>query len=60
MEEFARSWSNEKDVKMKNLAMPLRWALTGVKVSPGIFEVAEHLGRDEVKERLAYYGFVNP
>ncbi|WP_286952773.1 MULTISPECIES: glutamate--tRNA ligase [Aminobacterium] len=60
MEKFARDWSNEKDVKMKNLAMPLRWALTGVKVSPGIFEVAEHLGRDEVKERLAYYGFVNP
>lgn len=58
MEELARNWAAEKDVKMKKLAMPLRWALTGVKVSPGIFEVAEYLGRDEVRQRLAHYGLV--
>lgn len=58
MEDFARKWTDEAGVKMKECAMPLRFALTGVKVSPGIFEVAEMLGRDEVKQRLAYYSFV--
>ncbi|WP_024821987.1 MULTISPECIES: glutamate--tRNA ligase [Aminobacterium] len=58
MEEFARKWSEEKNVKMKILAMPLRWVLTGVKVSPGIFEVARHLGKDEVQRRLAHYDLV--
>jgi glutamyl-tRNA synthetase len=38
--------------------MPLRWALTGMKVSPGIFEIAEFLGKEEVRKRLEYYDFV--
>jgi glutamyl-tRNA synthetase len=37
--------------------MAFRWMLTGRNVSPGIFEVAELLGKDEVSKRLAYYGF---
>ena len=56
LEAFARSWTAERNVKMKDCAMPLRWALTGMKVSPGIFDVAVHLGRDEVKRRLSHYG----
>jgi glutamyl-tRNA synthetase len=36
--------------------MPLRYALTGMKVSPGIFQVAALLGRHEVKLRLEFYG----
>lgn len=59
MEEFARSWSALNSVKMKDLAMPLRMALTGMKVSPGVFDVAEQLGREETGRRLEYYGFVN-
>ena len=40
---------------MKDLAMPLRWALTGRKVSPGVFDVAAFLGREEVARRLRHY-----
>jgi glutamyl-tRNA synthetase len=34
------------------IVQPLRWALTGCKVSPGIFEVLEILGREETLARL--------
>lgn len=56
LEEIARSWINAHEgAKMKDYAMPLRFALTGMKVSPGIFEVAEHLGIDECRKRLEYF-----
>ena len=58
MEEFTREWSTTNGVKMKEIAMPLRLGITGMKVSPGVFEVAEQLGRDEVRKRLAYYNFI--
>jgi len=58
MAEFTKSWAAQKGLKMKDIAMPLRWALTGRKVSPGIFEVAAFLGREETKSRLSYYGLL--
>lgn len=58
LEERARAWVEEHGVKMKDYAMPLRFALTGMKVSPGVFEVAVHLGRDEVKKRLEFYNLI--
>ena len=58
MAELARLWAAEEGMKLKDLAMPLRWALTGRKVSPGIFEVAVHLGREEVRRRLRHYGLL--
>jgi glutamyl-tRNA synthetase len=58
LEEFTRTWSTEQAVKMKEIAMPLRMALTGMKVSPGIFEVAEQIGREETKRRLAHYNLL--
>ncbi len=59
LEEIARSWvSSQEGAKMKDYAMPLRFALTGMKVSPGIFEVAEHMGREECETRLKYYGLL--
>ena len=59
MEEAARAWISEHEgAKMKDYAMPLRYTLTGMKVSPGIFEVAEHLGREECEARLKYYGLM--
>ena len=59
MEEAAREWIGQHEgAKMKDYAMPLRYALTGMKVSPGIFEVAEHLGREECEARLKYYGLM--
>ena len=38
--------------------MPLRFALTGMKVSPGIFEVAELMGREECRNRLEHWGLL--
>lgn len=56
LEVAARSWVEAHEgAKMKEYAMPLRYALTGMKVSPGIFEVAEHLGKEECEKRLKYY-----
>ena len=55
LEEFARRWSEERQVPLKKIAMPLRILLTGTKVSPGIFEVIELLGPEETKKRLAYW-----
>ena len=55
---FAKEWSKEKSVKMKALAMPLRFALTGMKVSPGIFEVAVFFGKEEVRRRLEHYKLI--
>ena len=59
LEEIARSWVGSREgAKMKDYAMPLRFALTGMKVSPGIFEVAELLGRDECEKRLKFFGLL--
>jgi glutamyl-tRNA synthetase len=55
LEARAREWTEEKGTNMKNYAMTLRLALTGMKVSPGVFEVMAFLGRDEVKDRLAFF-----
>lgn len=56
MLSFARDWGETHGVKLKDIAMPLRFMLTGYKVSPGIFEVIELLGPDEVALRLKHYG----
>lgn len=40
------------DLKFGKIAQPVRVALTGTKVSPGIFEVIEVLGRETVVSRL--------
>ncbi len=59
LEDIARSWiSGHEGAKMKDYAMPLRFALTGMKVSPGIFEVAELMGREECRKRLEFYGLL--
>jgi glutamyl-tRNA synthetase len=42
----------EKAIKMVALAQPVRIALTGGTVSPGIFEVMSILGRDRTMKRL--------
>jgi glutamyl-tRNA synthetase len=55
LEARARVWVEERGAKMKDYAMTLRFALTGMKVSPGIFEVAALLGREEVIRRFDFY-----
>ncbi len=42
----------EKGIKLSQLAQPVRVALTGRTVSPGIYEVIEILGKDRTVDRL--------
>ncbi|MBI2487912.1 MAG: glutamate--tRNA ligase [Deltaproteobacteria bacterium] len=42
----------ERGLKLVKVAQPVRVALTGGTVSPGIFEVMDILGRDKVIERI--------
>ena len=42
----------ERELKLGKIAQPVRVALTGGTVSPGIFEVMDILGKDEVLARL--------
>lgn len=42
----------ERGLKLGSIAQPVRVALTGGTVSPGIFEVMEILGKEEVVKRL--------
>ncbi len=52
VEEIVRSFAEEEQVKLGKVAQPLRAALTGRSVSPGVFDVMETLGRDETLARL--------
>jgi glutamyl-tRNA synthetase len=52
MEEAVRRFAESQGVKLGQVAQPLRVALTGSTVSPGIFEVLSVLGPDETQLRL--------
>ncbi len=52
LEAAARAAAEAQSVGFGKLAQPLRAALTGRAVSPGIFEVMTALGRDAVLARL--------
>lgn len=53
MEEAVHRLAEERtEGKLGKVAQPLRVALTGGTVSPGIFEVMDVLGRDEVVRRI--------
>jgi glutamyl/glutaminyl-tRNA synthetase len=52
LEEALRSLANELGIKAGALIHPTRVALTGQKVSPGIFDVLYLLGRPKSLERL--------
>jgi glutamyl-tRNA synthetase len=43
---------DEKKIKLGEIAQPLRVALTGTSVSPGLFEVMEVLGKETVLRRM--------
>ncbi len=53
LEAVVKQAAEAQQAKLGDLAQPLRAALTGSKVSPGIFEVLAALGRDESLGRLA-------
>ncbi|MDR1910354.1 MAG: glutamate--tRNA ligase [Holosporales bacterium] len=52
LEAALRNLAETNGLGFGKLAQPLRWALTGCKVSPGIFEVLEILGQSESLARL--------
>lgn len=53
LDATARAHAQELGIKLGDIAQPLRAALTGRGVSPGIFDVLFALGRDESLARLA-------
>ncbi|MGM0423602.1 MAG: glutamate--tRNA ligase [Thermodesulfobacteriota bacterium] len=53
LEELTREYLQERGIKFKLLAQPLRVALTAKTASPGVFEIMEVLGRERVSARLA-------
>jgi glutamyl-tRNA synthetase len=52
LEEIFHKILEEDGLKMGKLAQPLRVALTGGTVSPGIYEVMEMLGKERTLTRL--------
>jgi glutamyl-tRNA synthetase len=53
LEETVRAFAESAGLKLGAVAQPLRAALTGSTVSPGIFEVMAALGQGETLARLA-------
>ena len=52
METFLRSLAEKRGIKLKVIAQPLRVAITGKTVSPGIDEVMITLGQERVIKRI--------
>ena len=52
LEEAVRAFAEDAELKLGKVAQPLRAALTGSNISPGIFDVMAILGRDEALGRL--------
>ncbi|WP_156256277.1 glutamate--tRNA ligase [Sandarakinorhabdus oryzae] len=52
LEQVARALAESEGAKLGQIAQPLRAAVTGSAQSPGLFEVLEVLGRDEVLGRI--------
>lgn len=52
MEATVKQLAESQDIKLGKLAQPLRAALSGSNISPGIFEVMDVLGREETLGRL--------
>jgi glutamyl-tRNA synthetase len=48
-----RHYTEANGEKLGAVAQPLRAALTGRTVSPGIFEIMEVLGREEALQRIS-------
>ena len=53
IEEALRALADERDLKPREAFAPIRLAVTGSKVSPGLFESIELLGREESIARLS-------
>ena len=47
-----KEWMADNGLKMKDIGLPLRAALTGTKTAPSILDIVVTLGRDEVQKRI--------
>ena len=52
LEKIIRDWTKNKGLKTKDVFHPLRVAITGRTVGPGLFEMMEVLGKEKVLKRL--------
>jgi len=52
IENAFKTFIEERGLKLKDIAQPVRVSLTGSTVSPGIFEVMEALGRERSVKRI--------
>lgn len=52
LEEATKNFLDRKSLQLKAIAQPLRVALTGKTVGPGIYEIMEVLGKQKVVKRL--------
>lgn len=55
LETLTESFCGGHDTGLGSLAQPLRLAITGTTVSPGIFEVLELTGKEETLHRLGVF-----
>ena len=53
LEQLSRQFCEAHHIKLKDLAQPIRLALTGVTISPPLFDVMELLGQKECLQRIA-------
>jgi glutamyl-tRNA synthetase len=60
LEAAVRGLAEARGLKLGAVAQPLRAALTGSTVSPGLFDVMMVLGRTEVLGRLGDFAGVMP
>ncbi len=52
IESSLKAWAEARELGMGKIAQPLRIALTGTSVSPGIFETLALMDKDEVVRRI--------
>ncbi len=52
IQENLMGFLNKKGVKLRKVAQPLRIAITGKTVSPGIFEIIYSIGKKESSNRI--------
>jgi glutamyl-tRNA synthetase len=52
LDAAAGAFLRERSLELKDMAQPARVALTGRSASPGLFEVAELLGKERASLRL--------
>ena len=53
LETITKAFAEQREIKLGKIAQPLRAALTGCAVSPGIYDVMVTLGRDETLARIS-------